>query len=253
MGRSGIIHAAVCRPGRPDLPAAWMLSRLSPAEQERYLGFRGQTAARQYLASRWLLRTHLSGLLHIPVHELDIDYPDGAAPRLGNSDWRIGLSHSGGAIFCAVARGVPVGCDIERHRWRFRLRQIAASYFTEQEAAHLDAVGDDQLIDDFYRLWTLKEAGMKALGSGLSSGLTSPSFEWQPDFRCRTTPDHQAWAFAYAQMENGKDKYNLGLALNSDHLSVEMKEYDVQSGTACRKPEDFEWVFIAPLAAVRNG
>lgn len=253
MGRSGMIHAAICRTGRADLPADWMLPRLSPAEQERYLGFRGQTAARQYLASRWLLRTHLSGLLQIPVHELDIDYPGGAAPRLGNSDWRIGLSHSGGAIFCAVARGVPVGCDIECHRWRFRLRQIAASYFTEQEAAHLDAVGDDQLIDDFYRLWTLKEAGMKALGLGLSSSLTSPSFEWHPDFQCHTGPDHRSWTFASAQMEHGRDKYSLGLALNADHCFVEVKEYDWESGTASRKTGDFAWMFASQAAAVCSG
>lgn len=237
------VHAALMDTARGAPPASRVLPQLSSAERRRYFEFRRKPAARQYLASRWLLRTHIGALLGIPAREVELSYPRGAAPRLLRSDWCIGLSHSNGVMFCAAAIGVAVGCDVEHHRPRARLRRIAASYFTEQEANRLRELGEDQLGADFYRLWTLKEAGKKALGLGLSSGLSHPAFEWGPDLRCQAAPGPGEWVFAWTRLVSEGETYGLGLALNGPHITVDAVKYDNQPEIVRPIPISVSWDF----------
>lgn len=238
------VHAALMDTARAAPPASRMLPRLSPAERQRYSEFRRKPAAQQYLASRWLLRTHIGALLRIPSRNVELSYPRGAAPRLPCSDWRIGLSHSNGVVFCTAASGVAVGCDVEHHRPRARLSRIAASCFTEQEASHLQELDKDRLGTDFYRLWTLKEAGKKALGLGLSSGLSRPAFEWSPALSCQTAPGPGPWVFAWTRLVSEGETYSLSLALNGPHVAVDALKYDFHSELVRPVPVPVSWTFV---------
>lgn len=235
------VHAALCRTRDADLAAARMLAGLVPGESRRYRELATGRARIQYLASRWLLRTHLGEMLAVPAGEIGLDYPAGAAPRLRGRGWRVGLSHSGGVVFCAVCRDAAVGCDVERHRQRPSLRRIASSYFDVEESNHLGEVDDDRRLDDFYRLWTLKEAGKKALGLGLSSGLTTPSFDCRRPLRCRTPPGPGAWVFASARMREGGEQYSLGLAANTERIEVVTTEYGLRAGELTSWAAAFDW------------
>ena len=45
---------------------------------------------------------------------------------------------------------------------------------TYQEAKYLDSLSDDCMcIEEFYRIWTLKESFVKAIGAGLAIGFDS--------------------------------------------------------------------------------
>ncbi len=72
----------------------------------------------------------------------------------------ISISHSGFYAACAVSHE-PVGMDIQEEReldWRRLLKKLGAAEACEQE--------------DFWRLWTCKEACGKLTGKGLAAGLS---------------------------------------------------------------------------------
>ena len=81
------------------------------------------------------------------------------------------LSHSGDHALLAVSRERPVGVDIEVVRPIRERDSIVSRYFTDAERISFDAVPPPLRDDHFFRLWTRKEAFLKALGVGLSGGL----------------------------------------------------------------------------------
>jgi 4'-phosphopantetheinyl transferase len=75
----------------------------------------------------------------------------------------VSLAHTRGAVGVAVARGVAIGIDLERHRQR-DFGRIAEYGFGPCERARIAQEG----MPGFYRVWTLREAIAKATGQGLS-------------------------------------------------------------------------------------
>lgn len=79
------------------------------------------------------------------------------------------LSHSGGWTVVAVSDG-EVGVDIQQVK-PVALR-LAKRFFTEEERRLTEEAGDGA-TELFYRFWTVKEAYLKALGTGLNRPLNS--------------------------------------------------------------------------------
>ena len=77
------------------------------------------------------------------------------------------LSHSGPYAFCALS-DVPVGVDVER--LRPRRAALAKRALSEEESAWYVSRG--RRWEDFYTLWTCKEARVKCLGTGLIQALS---------------------------------------------------------------------------------
>ena len=86
------------------------------------------------------------------------------------------LSHSGGVVLLVIAHAVAPGVDVEALRPRPRALQLAQRFFTVDEAAALAALPETDRQLAFYRLWTAKEAVLKALGHGLAFGLDRVGF-----------------------------------------------------------------------------
>lgn len=184
---------------------AWLLADVSELERQRHhdLQTRSHERARQYLASRWLLRAHLAAELTEPPATLPLRDVEDGPPVLAGSDYRLGLSHTNGMCLCiAAADGHRVGCDIEHPQPRARMRDIAAKFYHPDETAHLNATPDDQALHDFFRLWTLKEATQKALHKGIAGGMHSPAFQLTPALHCIDTPTDEAWTFASGQIDD---------------------------------------------------
>jgi len=97
-----------------------------------------------------------------------------AAPHAG---FDINWSHSGECLVLAIARRLPVlGVDFERHRSRARALQLARRFYHPDEAEQLARLPASSVSDGFLRLWTAKEAVLKALGEGLRFGLDRVRF-----------------------------------------------------------------------------
>jgi 4'-phosphopantetheinyl transferase len=88
-------------------------------------------------------------------------------------------SHSGDVALFAIGRGpsaFEVGVDVERVKARARAIELANRFFAADETEALRALGPDDLLAGFLRLWTAKEAVLKAHGGGLSYGLHRVAF-----------------------------------------------------------------------------
>jgi 4'-phosphopantetheinyl transferase len=107
-------------------------------------------------------------------------------PRLdpgSQEEWlRFNLSHTHGQTLLALARDREVGIDVERIAPDRAISTIADELFSVREAAFLRSLPPPERIAGFFRLWTRKEAVLKALGTGL--GLGPPLDEI--DVRSRT-------------------------------------------------------------------
>ena len=111
--------------------------------------------------------------------EVKFRYGAHGKPGLAGSDLRFNISHSGALAVIALAR-VEVGVDVELPRPR-RSDAIARRFYTPGEIERLFAHADpERRADAFFRLWTCKEAFLKATGEGLSRSTRSYEIAFSP-------------------------------------------------------------------------
>jgi 4'-phosphopantetheinyl transferase len=96
------------------------------------------------------------------------------APALADIDFN--LSHARGHVLIAIARHQPIGVDLERLDRRIEIEDLARRFFSAGEADALEALPAAIRGAAFLRLWTCKEAVLKALGVGISFGLDRVAF-----------------------------------------------------------------------------
>jgi 4'-phosphopantetheinyl transferase len=97
------------------------------------------------------------------------------APALAGLDFN--LSHARDHALIGFARGQPLGVDLERVDRKLDAHDLARRFFSKREADALDALGQRERASAFLRLWTCKEAVLKALGAGISFGLDRVAFD----------------------------------------------------------------------------
>lgn len=121
---------------------------------------------------RAALRSLLCAHLGCQNAELSFGAADGGKPFAlvdGRPvDVGFNVSHSGRHGLIALAPSVRVGVDVEERVPRRDLSRLIEAVFGPDEQADLAAVAGDDRTRLFFRLWTLKEAVAKALGTGLS-------------------------------------------------------------------------------------
>ena len=86
------------------------------------------------------------------------------------------VSHSGGALLLGISRGIALGVDIETTLRKRPALDLARRYFAPAEAQALMRLRAAQQQHAFLRLWSCKEAVLKALGAGISFGLDRLEF-----------------------------------------------------------------------------
>jgi 4'-phosphopantetheinyl transferase len=191
-----------------DTPQAYAACAvtLSPAEKQRAECFVFERHRRQYVFAHGLLRFALSSL----------------APAVGPSEWHFmadhygrpfiaapasarllyfSLSHTEGCVACIVSGCEAVGVDVEKVTARQSLFEIANSNFAAEEIDALRASHPDNVVDRFFDTWTLKEAYLKARGTGINLPLDRFSILIFPDreigirFAPEISDDAARWHF----------------------------------------------------------
>jgi 4'-phosphopantetheinyl transferase len=141
-------------------------SSLSPEERTRAERVIIQEKRRQFVAARYGLRAILSRYVGIPPQDLIFAYHTHGKPFLvGNATIEFNLAHSGDLALVAVARQ-PVGVDLEQIHPLPSMAQMAQIAFTPEELRALYDLPPQRRLCAFYRIWTRKEALMKAQGDG---------------------------------------------------------------------------------------
>jgi 4'-phosphopantetheinyl transferase len=99
-----------------------------------------------------------------------------------HGDLALNWSHSGKHAVLALGRCLPIlGVDVESPRPRTRALALADRFFHPLERDDLAALPPAQREAAFLKLWTAKEAVLKALGEGLRFGLDRVVFRLRDD------------------------------------------------------------------------
>jgi len=123
-------------------------------------------------------------------------------PVLDRRRLRFNLSHTRGLVACAVAIERDLGLDVEAGDRVRNGIDIAGRFFAPAEVELLRAAAEAQRADAFVRIWTLKEAYIKATGRGLSCPLDSFAFALDPigiSFRAEVDDDPSDWQFVQSR------------------------------------------------------
>lgn len=152
-------------PGGVDLRAL-----LDEAEQARLERFRPPEVKQQYLAAHGLLRLALTARTGVPPADWRFGAGAHGKPHIKlpalSEPPAFSLSHTRGLVACAVAPRGSLGIDVERLDRRAGIAELLPRVCSEEERRRLPQ-GGEALQHAFFRTWTLKEALLKAVGTGL--------------------------------------------------------------------------------------
>ncbi len=158
---------------------------LDEAERGRWEGYPYSGPQRQFLLCRAALRATLCEQLGCGNGELAFETSEHGKPwaRVGGVDAPISfsVSHSGQHGLIAIAPGGRLGVDVEELAGRRNLDLLMDGVLTEDEHREIASKGGDDQHRSFFRLWTMKEALLKAHGKGLLVDATT--FEIPPAVR----------------------------------------------------------------------
>ncbi|KAL5221894.1 hypothetical protein ABZP36_026607 [Zizania latifolia] len=154
---------------------------LSPSERKNALAMNGPRLQKDAMLSRALLRTTLSRYTDANIDPRSFEFKKnkfGKPEILWQSDessmeWPLhfNISHTSSLIACGIAMDTPIGIDVEEKKRKTvkSILSLARRYFTPLEVDYLAKISDsDAQQREFIKLWTLKEAYVKALGRGFS-------------------------------------------------------------------------------------
>ena len=160
-GRLYVLDLRSC--GADCWPA--LLSTLPPERQRRVRACRRPEDRARLCGAGWLLQYALAHAGISAEEQRFTQTPWGKPCLADRTKPHFSLSHSGSWVVCALS-GAPVGVDVEQPRCT---EAVARRYFLPAELEALP----DRSAGSLTRLWTAKEAFVKALGLGLTLPLTS--------------------------------------------------------------------------------
>ncbi|KAJ4705277.1 4'-phosphopantetheinyl transferase [Melia azedarach] len=159
------------------------LEILSPIEKEHVYRMRGDQLKKSALLARVLVRTTVARYqtnYQVDPRSLKFRKNSYGKPEV---DWenvdkwcpqrlQFNISHTSSLVACGVTVNVPIGIDVEEKQRRLKnnILAFARRYFSADEVKLLTAISDPEIQhQEFIKLWTLKEAYVKALGRGFSA------------------------------------------------------------------------------------
>jgi 4'-phosphopantetheinyl transferase len=148
-----------------------LAATLAPDERARADRFRLPRDRRRFIAARGMLRTLLGQIVGCDPSDIAFTYGPQGKPSLPQSEsaplLAFNVSHSGDLALIALRWGEAVGVDIEQIRPELEWRGIASRFYSPSELAWLQGLPISRQTDGFFRLWTRKEAYLKARGEGV--------------------------------------------------------------------------------------
>ena len=156
-------------------PHADAVAELSEEERVRAARFATDALRNRWLHGHVATRQILAHALGVAPQEIVYAAESAGKPFVATpagSGIEFSFSDSGDLALLAVGRHGTLGVDVEVHRPLTDLEGIAERFFATEERVALFAVPESEREAAFYRLWTRKEAYIKALGTGLGHPLS---------------------------------------------------------------------------------
>jgi phosphopantetheine--protein transferase-like protein len=169
---AGILIAAFTDDGRLDESAA--LSSLSEAERDQAMAKTVPSERRHYVYRRCFQRVfaaEVTGWQHA-LSDLQLLHRLDHRPQLAcHPGLVLSFSSSGATALACASKTRDVGIDIESLRTIADAARLSARFFSPPEAELVARALPEERDRLFLRLWTAKEAGLKAVGEGIETGL----------------------------------------------------------------------------------
>ena len=151
------------------------LMELPEEERTRASRFLFEKDRRVFAVTRWSLRRILSKVIGQDMASIKLSVDALGRPYVeGRPDLDFNISHSGQLSVISLSRESRIGVDVEIVVAKENLLEIAKRVFSPEEVGFIqESYSKTERMILFYRLWTLKEALIKADGRGFSLKTTS--------------------------------------------------------------------------------
>lgn len=179
---------------------------LSTEERQRAERFAHEATRLQFIAARANLRLLLSRYLNRSPMNLALAVSSTGKPTLATGEMCFNVSHSEGIAVYAFTARTEVGVDVERVRPYPNHLELAQRFFHPVEFQALARLPEREREEAFFRLWTCKEAFLKATGLGLSGGLERVRLSVHPESPRVITLDEQPvsdWQVTGFELDHG--------------------------------------------------
>lgn len=160
-----------------DLPASSLQqleTTLDTDERERAKGFCSERERARFVVGRGLLRKILGQYSGAGPSDLRFSYGSRGKPSLieclGGDRIQFSLAHSNRYAIYAFTLDRRIGVDLECVE-PIESEEIANRFFSDREKAALHALAGNERLETFFKIWTAKEAYLKACGEGLAHPL----------------------------------------------------------------------------------
>ena len=145
---------------------------LSCQEYEKHQKFRCTKAQKQYAQTRIMLRTLLSHyeptIFPQAWHFVEGPYGKPYVANFLSVPLFFNVTHTENLVVVALSRYPSLGIDAEHIHKQRPILDVASFCLTRQEKLAWDELDSMDKRKNFFSLWTMKEAWVKALGRGMS-------------------------------------------------------------------------------------
>jgi len=128
----------------------------------------------RYLVSHAACRDILGRYTNTPTKQIIYSKNNHGKPALiHDHPVYFNLSHSHDLAVLAISNHAEIGVDVEHLKSKPQWKKIAKRFFTKTEVSFLLDKPKEEQERFFFQVWTRKEAYIKAIGTGLSTSLSS--------------------------------------------------------------------------------
>jgi 4'-phosphopantetheinyl transferase len=180
---------------------------LDARELQRARRFRFPLHRSRFIAGRGLLRSILSQYLRSEPGTIGFEYSVYGKPHLKHHDLQFNLAHSENIFVLAVSES-PIGVDLELRRPIPDLDSLADQVFSPLE---LELWQTTQTLEAFLRLWTRKEALLKAIGLGIATHVKDVSVFFENDSPLKVPQTLTPERWTVRTFSNDEDIWSIAL------------------------------------------
>ncbi len=150
---------------------------LDNSEQSKAMRFFQEKHRSYYVISHGKLRIILASYIGIAPEKLRFKVGKFGKPFIVDNGkphkLKFNLSHSGNKMVAAVGYHGSIGVDIEVWNEKIDYYAIVEGCFAKIEATFWKALADSEKTAVFYRFWVRKESFAKAVGAGITLGISN--------------------------------------------------------------------------------
>jgi 4'-phosphopantetheinyl transferase len=201
---------------------------LSASEWERAMRFRMPADQARFAVTRGVLRTLLGRYLQLPGTAIAFTANEYGKPG-ADGEIKFNVAHSGDYALLAFARDIEVGVDVERMSGDRVVGDLARRVLSPNEYERFAVLADGEREMTFFQIWTLKEAVLKALGSGLSIAPECLEVAFYPDearlLACSADEIDDVGEWTVQSVSIGDEGYAAAVAVRRKVPVIELKRF----------------------------